>query len=167
MENWSNLLCRKISLHLFIGRWNTNEGVDKWLLFNVFSNLSAILLRAQVTFKWHNPCCLAEKQQVLYCMVFPVVLILQHETIDILLHISLSNRKIYIVFICSIASYIFTSHRMLVWTIDNEVGICCSSAKHTALSIKSKYLMAPNQDNVSEWSDMYARGLLFQWVTST
>ena len=43
-------------------------------------------------------------------------------------------------------------------------GICCISAKHTALRRKSKDWLALNQDNVSEWSDsdMSTRGLLFQ-----
>ena len=34
---------------------------------------------------------------------------------------------------------------------DNEIGICCFSAKHTALRRKSKDWLARNQDNVSEW----------------
>jgi hypothetical protein len=37
---------------------------------------------------------------------------------------------------------------------DNRIGICCFSANHAALSRKSKYWFARNQDNVSEWSDM-------------
>ena len=43
-----------------------------------------------------------------------------------------------------------------------KIGICCFSAKHTALRKKSKDWLAWNQDNVSEWSDMSTRGLLFQ-----
>jgi hypothetical protein len=38
----------------------------------------------------------------------------------------------------------------------------CFSAKHVALRRKSKDWMARNQ-NVSQWSDMSTRGLLFQW----
>jgi hypothetical protein len=45
---------------------------------------------------------------------------------------------------------------------DYEIGICCFSAKHTALRRKSKDWSARNQNNVSEWSDMSTRGLLFQ-----
>jgi len=45
-----------------------------------------------------------------------------------------------------------------------EFGICCSSAKHTALRRKSKDHLARNQDNVSGWGDMFIRGLLFQWA---
>jgi len=45
---------------------------------------------------------------------------------------------------------------------DYNIGICCFSAKHAALGRKSKYLLAWNQDNVSEWGDMSIRGLLFQ-----
>ena len=35
-------------------------------------------------------------------------------------------------------------------TKDNKIGICCFSAKHAALSGKSKDWLARNQDNVSE-----------------
>jgi hypothetical protein len=47
-------------------------------------------------------------------------------------------------------------------TKDYKIGICCFSAKHAALSRKSKDWLARNQNNVSEWSDMSCRGLLFQ-----
>jgi hypothetical protein len=47
-------------------------------------------------------------------------------------------------------------------TKDYEIGICCFSAKHVAFRRKSKYRLAQNQDNVSEWSDMSICGLLFQ-----
>ena len=43
-----------------------------------------------------------------------------------------------------------------------EIGICCFSAKHATLIRKSKDWLARNQNNVSEWSDMSTRGLLFQ-----
>ena len=46
-------------------------------------------------------------------------------------------------------------------TKDYEIGICCFSTKHTALRRKSKDVLARNQDNVSEWSDMSTSGLLF------
>jgi len=36
------------------------------------------------------------------------------------------------------------------------------SAKHASLMSKSTDGLARNQDNVSEWSDMSMRGLLFQ-----
>jgi hypothetical protein len=45
---------------------------------------------------------------------------------------------------------------------DYKIGICCLSAKHAALNRKSKDWLARNQNNVSEWSDMSTRGLLFQ-----
>jgi hypothetical protein len=45
---------------------------------------------------------------------------------------------------------------------DYAIGICCFSAKHVALRRKSKDWLARNQNNVSEWSDMSTRGLLFQ-----
>jgi hypothetical protein len=45
---------------------------------------------------------------------------------------------------------------------DYEIGICCFSAKHAVLKRKSHDWLDRNQDNVSEWSDMSTRGLLFQ-----
>ena len=47
-------------------------------------------------------------------------------------------------------------------TKDYKIGICFFSAKHTALRRKSKDWLAQNQNNVSEWSDMSIRELLFQ-----
>jgi hypothetical protein len=47
-------------------------------------------------------------------------------------------------------------------TKDYKIVICCLSAKHAALNRKSKYWLARNQNNVSEWSDMSNRRLLFQ-----
>ena len=47
-------------------------------------------------------------------------------------------------------------------TKDYKIGICCFSAKHAALRRKSKDWLARNQNNVSEWSNMPTRGLLFQ-----
>ena len=47
-------------------------------------------------------------------------------------------------------------------TIDFKIGICCFSAKYAALRRKSKYWLARNHNNVSEWSNMSTRGLLFQ-----
>ena len=47
-------------------------------------------------------------------------------------------------------------------TKDYKIGICCFPAKHAALRIKSKHWLAWNQNNVSEWSDMSTRGLVFQ-----
>jgi len=51
-------------------------------------------------------------------------------------------------------------------TKDHKIGICCFSAKHTALWNKSKDWLAQNQNNVSEWSDMSTSGLLFQWAST-
>ena len=42
-----------------------------------------------------------------------------------------------------------------------EIGICCFSAKHTALRSKNNDWLARNRNNVSEWGDMSTRGLLF------
>jgi hypothetical protein len=47
-------------------------------------------------------------------------------------------------------------------TKDYKIGICCFSAKKTALRRKSKDWSALNRNNVSEWSDISTRGLLFQ-----
>jgi hypothetical protein len=47
-------------------------------------------------------------------------------------------------------------------TKDYKIGICCFSAKLAALRRKSKDWLARNQNNMSEWSDMSTRGLLFQ-----
>ena len=47
-------------------------------------------------------------------------------------------------------------------TKDYKIGICCFSARHAALRRKSKDWLAQNQYNVSEWSDISTRGLLFQ-----
>jgi hypothetical protein len=49
-------------------------------------------------------------------------------------------------------------------TKDCKIGLCCFSAKHTGLRRKSKDWLAHNQDNVSEWGDMFICGLLFQWA---
>ena len=43
-----------------------------------------------------------------------------------------------------------------------KIGIYCFSAKHAALRRKSKDWLVRNQNNVSEWSDMSIRRLLFQ-----
>ena len=48
-------------------------------------------------------------------------------------------------------------------TKDYKIGICCFSAKHTALRRnKSKVWLAQNQNNLSDWSDRSVHGLLFQ-----
>jgi hypothetical protein len=49
-------------------------------------------------------------------------------------------------------------------TKDYKIGICCFSAKHTALRWKSKDWLARNQDNVSEWGDTFICGLLFRII---
>jgi hypothetical protein len=47
-------------------------------------------------------------------------------------------------------------------TKDYKIGICCFSTKHATLRRKSKDWLAQNQNNVSEWSNMSTRELLFQ-----
>ena len=46
-------------------------------------------------------------------------------------------------------------------TKDYEIGICCFSSKHAALTSQSKDWLARNQHNVFDWSDMSTRGTLF------
>jgi hypothetical protein len=38
---------------------------------------------------------------------------------------------------------------------------CCFTAKHASLMSKIKDWLAKNQDNISEWSEIYTRRLLF------
>jgi hypothetical protein len=47
-------------------------------------------------------------------------------------------------------------------TKDYQLVFVAYNAKRTELRRKSKDWLARNQVNVSEWSDMYIRGLLFQ-----
>jgi hypothetical protein len=49
---------------------------------------------------------------------------------------------------------------------DYKIGTFWFSANNAALRRKSKYWLAWNQDNVSEWSNMSIRGLLFQWAST-
>ena len=51
-------------------------------------------------------------------------------------------------------------------TKDYKIGMCCFSSKHAALRSKSKDELAWYQDNVSEWCDMSAYRLLFQWAST-
>ena len=51
-------------------------------------------------------------------------------------------------------------------TIDYKIGICCFSAKHTALWRKSKDWLAWNQHNQSEWGDISTHRLVFQWPST-
>jgi hypothetical protein len=46
-------------------------------------------------------------------------------------------------------------------TKDYQIVFVAYNAKHAELRRKSKDWLPQNQDNVSEWSDMYIRGLLF------
>ena len=51
-------------------------------------------------------------------------------------------------------------------TKDYNIGMCCFYAKHAALSRKDKDWLTRNQNNVSEWSDISIRRLLFQWASN-
>ena len=46
-------------------------------------------------------------------------------------------------------------------TKDYKIGICYFSAKQAAVKRTSKDWLARNLNNVSKWSDMSTRGLLF------
>ena len=54
-----------------------------------------------------------------------------------------------------------SSHKSKGQTKDNNICICCLSAKYTSLRRKHKAWLARNQANVSESGDMSVRGLLF------
>ena len=43
-------------------------------------------------------------------------------------------------------------------TKDYKIGICCFPTKHVTLRRKSKDWLAKNQDNVSEWGNMFIHG---------
>jgi hypothetical protein len=51
-------------------------------------------------------------------------------------------------------------------TKDYQLVFVAYNAKHAELRRKSKDWLARNQDNMSEWSDMYIRGLLFPLVNT-
>ena len=48
----------------------------------------------------------------------------------------------------------------------HRIGICCFFTKHAALRKKIKDWLTQNQNNVSEWGDMFICGLLFQWAST-
>jgi hypothetical protein len=50
-------------------------------------------------------------------------------------------------------------------TNDYKIDICYFSARDAGLRSKSKDWLARNQNNVSEWSDMFIRELLLQWAS--
>jgi hypothetical protein len=51
-------------------------------------------------------------------------------------------------------------------TKDYEIGICCFSTKHASLRSKNKDWLYRSQNNVSEWSETFTRGLLLQWTST-
>jgi hypothetical protein len=68
---------------------------------------------------------------------------------------------------------------MMKWDDDDEVHFVLDQPavdrvfehrsgqiKDYIIGIKSKYWLALNQDNVSEWCNMYIHGLLFQWTST-
>ena len=51
--------------------------------------------------------------------------------------------------------------KFIFQTKDYQLVFVAYNAKHAELRRKSKDWLPRNQDNVSEWSDMYIHGLLF------
>ena len=49
-------------------------------------------------------------------------------------------------------------------TKEYKSSIVCFSTRHASLRSKNNNWLTRNQDNVSEWSDMSTRGLLFRWA---
>jgi hypothetical protein len=49
---------------------------------------------------------------------------------------------------------------------DLKIGMCCFSAKHAAIRRMSKDWFARNHSNVSEWCEMFTRGLLCQGTST-
>ena len=45
---------------------------------------------------------------------------------------------------------------------DYKIGICCLFTEHAALKRKRNDWLAQNQDNVSDWNDMFTHRLSFQ-----
>ena len=45
-------------------------------------------------------------------------------------------------------------------TKDYKIGACCFSAQHLELKSNNNYWLVRNQNNVSEWTDMYTCRLL-------
>ena len=85
-------------------------------------------------------------------------------SIFILCYCLLSINRISWVIVSVLASSV-VDHWFELWsgqTKDYKIGICYLSAKHTALRSKSKDWLARNQNNVTEWGDLFTRGLLFQ-----
>ena len=52
-------------------------------------------------------------------------------------------------------------NKFIFQTKDYQLVFVAYNAKHAELRKKSKDWLLRNQDNVSEWGDMYIRGLLF------
>ena len=94
-------------------------------------------------------------------------------------YVSILPKKIYIYIYLLLCISSLTAHALVIrigygsytyfsfesrsgQTKDYTIGICCFSAKYTALMRKSKGWLARNQDDVSEWGEMSIRGPLFQ-----
>ena len=57
-------------------------------------------------------------------------------------------------------------HEFESWSGQNHNYKMCMRCFSAALRRKNKELLARNQDNVSEYGDMYIRWLLFQWANT-
>ena len=69
-------------------------------------------------------------------------------------------------FALSAVDHLYELGRVKGQTKDYEIGICCFPANHAALMSKSKDWLPRNLQNMSEWSDMSNRRLLFQWTST-
>ena len=101
---------------------------------------------------------------VLYILVIVLSVLLFTASVYPFLDTSSSNNRIGDVIVSVLASNVmdYGFESRLDLTKDYTIGICCClSVKHTTLRSKSKYWLARNQDNMSAWSDMSTRGLLF------
>ena len=83
-----------------------------------------------------------------------------------ILHCETNRIRGVIVTASSVVDRVFEPRSGQTQTKDYKIDICCLSASHAAFRRKSKDCLTRNQDNVSAWTNMSIRGLLFQWVST-
>ena len=69
------------------------------------------------------------------------------------------NKEVTCVYVIDLISLIKKQHVYMSSTL-----FLVFPAKYVALSRKRKDWFVRNQENVSEWDDIFTRGLLFQWL---
>ena len=67
--------------------------------------------------------------------------------------------------VCFSSIYRFWLPPFVIFKLVFKICICCFFFKHAVLNSKTKTWLARNQNNMSEWSDMSTRGLLFYWAS--